>query len=389
MTLRPAVEQEIEELVREHGRITFARFMEACLYSPRGGFYSTRAQRISTHFGTSSLSHPAFGALIARQLEQMWHVLDEPRVFHLVEVGCGDGALAQSIVRACGQMAPRFAEALSYVAADYAPRRPQASDPIVDWDGVGAGTSGRPEAIPELQRVKTRGLSPFRNIVGCILSNELIDNFPVHRFVIRDGRVKEVFVTLAAGNLVETVDEPSSPLIEERIASLNLSLPDGYRGEVNLALEDWTCQVSRALDRGFVLTIDYGEEAGALYSAGNQEGTLTCFHRHAVGNDPYQHIGQQDITSHVDFTTLMQLGERHGIATVGYALQRQFLTDLGFPSFLDRLEAQELSAARKELTRMAMAALVDPEDYGNLKVLAQSKGVGSGIELLGFANKGT
>ena len=74
--------------------------MQACLYSPRGGFYTSRAQRISTHFGTSAMSHPVFGALIARQLEQMWHVLGDPSVFHVIEAGSGDGALARSIVQA-------------------------------------------------------------------------------------------------------------------------------------------------------------------------------------------------------------------------------------------------------------------------------------------------
>src|SRR5690242_14043275 len=96
MTPRPAVDEEIRDLIRDHGRITFAQFMQVCLYSRRGGFYASRAQRISAHFGTSSMTHPVFGALIARQLEQMWQLLGEPRPFHVIEVGCGDGALAQS-----------------------------------------------------------------------------------------------------------------------------------------------------------------------------------------------------------------------------------------------------------------------------------------------------
>ena len=156
---------------------------------------------------------------------------------------------------------------------------------------------------------------------------------------------------------------------------------------MNLGLEDWTREISSALDRGFVLTIDYGQQAADLYSPGNNQGTLVCYHRHAVRNDPYQDIGQQDITCHVDFTSLMRLGERHGLATVGYTPQRQFLTNLGFSSFLDALDTQGLSAARTELNRMAMMALVDPEEYGDLKVLAQAKGIGLGTELLGFASR--
>ncbi len=122
MRVRSAIDQEIRDLMQKTGRMTFAQFMQACLYSPRGGFYSSRGNRISTHFGTSPTSHPVFGALIAHQLEQMWHLLGDPPVFHVIEVGSGDGALAQSIVQACWRMAPRLAQVLYYVAADYEPR---------------------------------------------------------------------------------------------------------------------------------------------------------------------------------------------------------------------------------------------------------------------------
>jgi SAM-dependent MidA family methyltransferase len=321
----------------------------------------------------------------------MWHLLGDPPVFHVIEVGSGDGALAQSIVQACWRMAPRLAQVLYYVAADYEPRWLPSPDHPFAWDnGTGDGMSpSRRDALLGVQRVKTEGLRAFRKVVGCILCNELIDNFPVHRFAIQGGRVKEVFVTSAGGTLTEVLDEPSSPRIEERLTSLGLSLTEGYRGEVNLAMEDWTGQLAQALDRGFILTIDYGQLATDLYAPQHNQGTLVCYHRHVVSSDPYQHIGQQDITCQVDFTSLMRLGDRHGLATVGYALQSQFLTNLGFPSFLDALQTQGLSAARTALSRMAMMALVDPEEYGDFKVLAQAKGHGVGMALLGFARQGT
>ena len=156
---------------------------------------------------------------------------------------------------------------------------------------------------------------------------------------------------MADGELTEVPGEPSSPAIAERLNSLGLSLPNGHQGDVNLGLEDWAGELSRALDRGFVITIDYGELARDLYSPKNAQGTLVCFNRHVVGSDPYRHIGQQDITCRVDFTSLMQSGDRHGLATVGYVPQRRFLTNLGFRSFLDALQTQGMSAAREELNR--------------------------------------
>ncbi len=386
-----AIDQEIRELIRKHGRITFAQFMQTCLYSPQGGFYSSRANGISAHFRTSPTGHPVFGALIALQLEQMWHLLGDPSIFRVVEVGSGDGALARSIVDACRRMALGLAEALYYVAADYEPWWPSIpTDPTgLDDTTEGLALPSRQEMSWGIQRVKTEGLRPFQNVVGCILSNELVDNFPVHRFVIRAGQVKEVFVTLAGNTFTELLDEPSTPRIEERLASLSVSMPEGSQGEVNLDMEDWTNQLAETLERGFVLTIDYGQLAQDLYSLQNAQGTLVCFQRHAATTDPYQHIGQQDITAQVDFTSLMRLGERRGLATVGYTLQRHFLANLGFSSFLDALQAQGLSYARMELRRMAMMALVDQDELGSIKVMAQSKGIGPGIELLGFKGHGT
>ncbi|MFQ6030826.1 MAG: class I SAM-dependent methyltransferase [Dehalococcoidia bacterium] len=389
--MRSAVEQEIRDLVQKNGPITFAQFMQTYLYSPRGGFYSARGDRINAHFGTSATSHPVFGALIARQLEQMWHLLGDPSVFHVIEVGSGDGALAHSIVNACWRLAPRFSQAINYIATDYEPRGFQSPDNTFEWNPETAyGMASRFRgSFSEIQPVKGDGLRAFRNIVGCVLSNELIDNFPVHRFAIQDGRVQEIFVTTDEGKFTEILGEPSSPCIQERLTGLGLSLPEGFRGEVNLAIEDWAVQLSSALDRGFILTIDYGQLAPDLYSPKNGRGTIVCHHRHSVSDDPYQRIGKQDITCQVDFTSLMEVGDEYGLTTVGYVLQSQFLENLGFSSFVDALQMWGLSAARMELNRIAMMTLVDAEEYGDFKVLAQAKGVELDSDLLGFQGHAT
>ncbi|GIT42981.1 MAG: hypothetical protein Ct9H300mP11_09170 [Chloroflexota bacterium] len=74
-----------------------------------------------------------------------------------------------------------------------------------------------------------------------ILYNELIDNFPVHRFAIRNGKIQEVFVTLSGSELTQVLDEPSSPIIPQRINNLGLSLTEGYRSEINLAMGKLDC----------------------------------------------------------------------------------------------------------------------------------------------------
>ena len=381
------VEEEIRALIQQNGPITFSQFMQICLYSPKGGFYSTRANRINTEFGTSPTSHPLFGTLIAKQLKQMWEILDFPSIFQVIEVGSGDGALARSIVDEIQLLDSNFSAALQYVATDYEPWWPNSLDESLGWNGEAQNSRPNKREITwGINRVKAEGVTPFKNITGCILCNELVDNFPFHQFVIQDGLVKEIYVTTSDKGFTEILDLPSSPLISNRLKSLNLDLPEGYRGEINLGIDSWMAEVFETLDRGFTLSIDYGELSKDLYSSKYNNGTLMCYNQHQYTNNPYQNIGSQDITSFVDFTSLMKAGEKQGFITQGYTLQRRFLENLGFYSYLDSLDAKELSYARKELSRIAMKTLIDPDDYGDFKVLIQSKGIIKDIELLGFKN---
>ncbi|RLT39632.1 MAG: hypothetical protein DWI58_12635 [Chloroflexi bacterium] len=370
------VRDEILDLIRRDGPITFDRFQELCLYS-KNGFYSSRTRPIGTTFHTAPTTHHAFGELIAKQLDEMWRLMDEPPIFHAVEVGSGDGALARSIMHACVTRFPRFAQALRYVASDYAPVWPDESLYLEDLDALQPSTP--------IQRVRAEGISAFRSVHGCILSNELLDNFTVHRFEMQNGQPREIFVTAGPDGFVEVLAEPSTPRITERLAGV--ALPDGQHGEVSLAIEGWTDRVAKVLERGFVLTIDYGQLASDLYSAKNPNGTLRCFKDHIHSNDWYEHIGEQDITSDVDFSALMMAGERRGLASVGYSTQGDFLTHLGFDDLIEELHNSGLSAARTSLREAAMMALVDEEEMGDFKVLVQSKGMPAGIQLSGFAPK--
>ena len=146
--------------------------MQACLYSPRGELLLFQGQRISTHFGTSPTSHPVFGALIARQLEQMWHLLSDPPVFHVLEVGSGDGALARSVpCRPVGGWPLGWLRCSTTSLQAPEPRWLPSPDHPLAWDhGTGRMMVSRirRNALLGVQRVKTEGLRAFRKVVGCI-----------------------------------------------------------------------------------------------------------------------------------------------------------------------------------------------------------------------------
>ena len=146
--------------------------------------------------------------------------------------------------------------------------------------------------------------------------------------------------------------------------------------------------MARVLKRGLVLTFDYGHVAADLYSPLRSRGTLRCYYGHTLTGDPYRHVGEQDITAHVDFTSLMASGEERGLTTLGLTTQRSFLYNLGFQQLLDSLYRMGLDQRRMDANRMAMLDLVKPGEMGDFKALAQTKGLPEDLRLIGLTGGG-
>lgn len=336
-------EAEVLRRIAVEGRITFAEFMRITLYHPEGGYYTTRkAIGAEGDYFTSPSAHPAFGALLAMQLERMWEVLGKPETFYTVEMGAGDGLMARDLMDYAEGLHPEFAEALEYVTTDL-----------------------------------TSSIVPVLGVTGCVISNELVDAFPVHRFRIDDGTLLEVFVTNRdTGELTEELGEPSTPLVAQRLEKLERPLPDGFAGEVNLEIVPWMERVSDVLHRGFVITIDYGHEADQLYSPSRSHGTLQTYFRHTGGSNPYQRIGRQDITAQVDFSAVVEEGRAAGLAPMVLLSQSEYLNDLGMVELEEKMNRMPLDSYQRDANLMALRELVKPGGLGGFLVLIQQKGVG-------------
>src|SRR5688500_16694870 len=89
----------IIQRIRDEGPICFRDFMEMALYYREKGYYTSPQNRIgkSGDFYTSCSLTPAFGAMIGRQLEQMWNISGRSN-FTVVEYGAGSGILCHDIL---------------------------------------------------------------------------------------------------------------------------------------------------------------------------------------------------------------------------------------------------------------------------------------------------
>ncbi len=363
------LKEEIVARIRSQGSIPFRDFMEAALYHPQHGYYRSRREKMGREgdYLTSPEVSPIFGVLAGRQLREMWLAIGRPVRFDVVEVGAGTGALCRDVLRWSRVNAPGFREAVSYTIVEMSEALRERQREVLAEEGCDVRWSAELPA----------------DIQGCLLSNELLDSFPVHRVRSEGGELSEVFVGWDGVRFSEELRPPSTPEIEAYFRRLGLAPGEGCRAEVNLEAREWIRRAGRSLRLGFVLTFDYGYEAEELYAPWRMNGTLLCFYRHNPSDDPYCRLGRQDITSHVDFTALRDAGEEAGLLTLGVVSQSEFLTNLGVAEALVPPEEAAMNLEEHYARRLAVSELLDPAGLGRIRVLVQAKNV-KGARLTGL-----
>jgi SAM-dependent MidA family methyltransferase len=376
----PELLREIRrEMEARGGRITFARFMELALYHPQHGYYTGGHKRIGKQgdYFTSVSVGSLFGRILAKQFVKFREELGNPPEFAVVEFGGHRGQLRADVLAAAPDLSYRIVET---------------GDPLPD------------------------------SIVGCVFSNEFLDALPVHLVQVKDGTWQEVYVRTAnpspepspprgegqhgrkanggeltpesspsgrhgqsfqlhssplggedqgEGLFEESLGPLSNPRLADYLRDLPVQYMEGYHSEVNLRALDWLAEVAQRLKRGWIVTIDYGYERNEYFAPHHRDGTLLCYHQHVKSANPYANIGEQDITAHVEFTSLIEHGKKLGLEPVLFSDQSHYLLQIG-ESEISKIVERTAGQPSKE--RAAIHQLIHPELMGRtFKVLVQRK----------------
>jgi len=356
----------LADRIRRFGPLTFADYMRECLYHPVHGYYSKAESRRFADYYTSVDVHPIFARLLARQFAEMWESLGSPAEFTLVEAGAGVGRFAGQVLDFCATKLPTFYDALRYVTVERsALRREQATIRLKRQ-----ATAGHFTASAEF---------PAHIAAGCFFSNEFVDALPVHRVVMDGGTLKEILVGFRDGRFVDVLAPLSSCAISEYFAAQGIALREGQHAEAGLEACDWISEIGRRLERGYVLTIDYGHRAAEVYDDHHTRGTVLAYRNHRVSEDYYASPGEQDLTAHVNFTALESWGRRSGLETAGFTSQTAFLLALGQGNEFADLYDEGQTEADRVKARLQLKTLIHPEGMGErFQVLIQRKGNVSG-----------
>lgn len=359
--------ERLRAMIRRGGAISFRDWMAAALYDEREGYYRRAGRprwgRDGGDYRTSPERSPLFASTLARYFAALHDKLGAPPRWAILEAGAGAGDFARVALETLERDHPRVFQATRY---------------YIDETSRDSRLRARENLAAFANRVEFcgdewRGLS-FE--AGVVFSNELLDAFPVHRVRIRGGRLRELCVAVnEAGGFCWSEQEPTTPHLEEHFARQGITLAEGQTAEVNLAAGEWVERAAAVLQRGYVVTIDYGAEAEELYlSPQRRDGTLRGFREHQFVEDVLARPGEHDLTTTINWTQIKRAGEAAGLETISLERQDEFLLRAGLLDQLERLTSRLESEAERLRLRLGARELILPGGMsGSFQVLVQRK----------------
>lgn len=339
------------------GQISFADYMQLCLYAPGLGYYSAGSHKIG--YGGDFTTAPEISPLFSRSLaHQIIDVLCQLDHGDILEFGAGSGKMAADILRELDlkQYLPQH----YYIIEASADLRQRQQQTIHDL-------------IPHLESKVVWLDSLPSNFNGVVLANEVCDAMPIHRLHFTNGLSYECYIVNNDDQLQWHDDALSrADLIDKASAIASMIGDTEYFTEVNLAAKAWLTSLADNLQQGAVFIIDYGYPEAVYYHPQRSNGTLMCYFQQQGHDNPLIFAGLQDITAHVDFTSLAQTAIDNGLDVAGFQSQADFLLAAGITeltSFDDHDDAFIMLQQATEIKRLTL-----PTEMGEtFKVLTLTK----------------
>ena len=348
-----SLEARLRERVQREGPISFYEWMKTALYDEREGYYCVDRVRQGRggDYRTAPETSPLFAATFANYFAKLFDELGSPDEFTIVEVGAGGGEFAQGVLTTLQSEHPEVFAAVNYIIDENSEvSAARCAARLVDFD----------------DHVDT--------ITGIVFSNELIDAFPANRVEMSNGRLRQLYVGLDNHKFAWVEGDLEEPVADycKRIA---LDLSEGQIAEINLDAEVFIARAAASLQRGYVVTVDYGVERRELLNVlARPQGSLRAFHLHQFADDVLANAGEQDLTTTIDWTQITEAGERAGLQTHRFERLDRFLIAEGLLDRLAQIAQTATDTARTlQLTSSARELIMPDTMAASFQVLVQKK----------------
>ena len=317
--------QRLAERLRDEGSMPFSSFMATALYHPEHGYYASQRHRTGRagDFFTSVSVGSVFGQLMAGEFCAAWERLGNPERFTIIEAGANNGQFALDVLTWTRDIRPDFLAALTY----------QIDEPLA------AAAATQRQTLAAFPRHITQDGSAYATH-GCYFANELLDALPCRRVRFTGGQWQELHVGLDTEQRFHWVGrEPEDRSLLQRLAWLGTDFPEGYTTEIAPAAASQVRLAADRLEQGYLFFADYGYPAPDYYAPYRISGTLRCYRNHQAHEDPFDAIGETDLTAHVDFSLAATAAFSSGCEVLGFLDQARFLTAAAAPALRGMEEA--------------------------------------------------
>lgn len=357
-SLEKRIIEEIKGAPEE--RVTFYRFMQLALYADKEGYYTREREKIgkAEDYYTSSTVNPVFAKTLLNSFMDMYLNFTKYDEYALLEIGGGNGQFADDLLDELKREYPAIYRSFRYYLLE---------------------SSSYNEKLQKTKLAEHRDKLIFiRNLTelphdfrGIIFGNELIDAFPVHRITKIDGKLQEIYVSWdeEGQEFVEKIGLLSDDRIVDYFSDIAIDLREGQVAEANLDVIDWLEELAQSLIEGYLVLIDYGHLADTLYDSNRHAGSLLCYHKHQISDNPYLLVGEKDLTSHVNFSTISNEARKRGFKEIYYNFQSNFLLSNQILKYFTEhtnlvdQQAGELDASAIKTNR-AIRQLISPNEMG-------------------------
>jgi SAM-dependent MidA family methyltransferase len=345
-------------------RISFRDYMAECLYHPEWGYYSSNREKIGREgdFYTSSYVGEWMGRILAQYAAK--HTSEGASPLIISEWGGGTGRLAKQLMDALKEQHETIYERVTLYLVEHSAKHRQAqSEALIEHHS---------KTIP---MTAEQWFAKSFNGQMIVYSNELLDAFPVYRVKQAEGQLMEIFVEWneSAGCFQDVLEELQSKELVAALLEEPIELHEGQEAEINTEARMWIKQVGKKMDKGCLITIDYGDQAEELFASHRLKGTLMCYYQHTASDEPYVRIGNQDITAHVNFTSCIRAGQEAGFSNYSFQTQRAFLVENGILDYLQDHYSSDPFSKQAKQNRAIRQLLISDQMSELFKVLVQFK----------------
>lgn len=315
-SITQSLQDQLIAQIQTRGPLPFSTFMEQALYQPGHGFYR-RGEAVvgrSGHFFTSASVGPLFGEILGARIHRQWNDWGRPEEWVMAEQGANDGRLMIDILSSFRNRHPEMLSGL----------RCWIFEPDTHLRARQEAFFRKSEFFDRIEWYSAPSEVESGGSCGFFYSNELLDSLPFDLVVYRGGEWKEKRVD-SDGHRLTWSEAPCSP---ERLTCIqHWELPelDNYQTELHPGISTWAKSVFPLFSPGVIMTVDYGFRSREYYAPTRAAGTARSYREHRLSDDLLATPGQADLTCHVQFDLLDELGGEAGYHVVDEQDQHHFL----------------------------------------------------------------